>query len=68
MTWKYKGVEGSWSQDSTDWCHAGGLRNYAALGIAVEDHENYGLPHVTGWIAEVGVMATNCVFCGAMPL
>ena len=40
-----------------DWCHAGGISNWAKIGV-ITDHENYGYPHV------VYAGTTNCAFCG----
>lgn len=40
-----------------EWCHVGGVTNFAKIGHAVEEG-NYGWPHV------VLAGTTNCCFCG----
>lgn len=44
-----------------DWCHAGGVINFAKVGI-VNEHENYGFPHVLDHVYDE--KTTNCIFCG----
>lgn len=50
-----------------DWCHAGGVGNWEAIGH-ITTHPNYGWPHVIGcmYFHEEGieVMTLNCIYCG----
>ena len=43
-----------------DWCRAGGLTNFAAVGI-LGDSDQYGRPHVVDCTSGG---TTNCIFCG----
>lgn len=42
-------------------CRAGGLLNWAAIGIE-QEHSNYSMSHVTGWDGRRHT--TNCWYCG----
>jgi hypothetical protein len=60
-----KGLEGIISKHKIDWCHAGGSRNFAKINIR-HNHENYGMPCIIGWIAELKVYTNRCIYCGAI--